>query len=85
MGGKHHRRTGRHLMQFLYKNGTFVGKFINDSLVMHNLVTHIDRRTKLVEGCLDDFDGPVNTGAKAARRGESKMFCCFSHAIVHAR
>jgi hypothetical protein len=36
---------------------------------MHDLVTHVNRRTDLFEGTFDDFDSPVDTGAESAGIG----------------
>ncbi|GAB2176118.1 hypothetical protein DLREEDagr8_16760 [Dongia sp. agr-C8] len=37
---------------------------------MHNLVAHIDRGAKPLQGALDNLDGAIHPGAEAARRGK---------------
>ena len=39
-------------------------------LVVHDLVTHIDRRAEFLQRPFDDLDGAHHAGAEAARLGE---------------
>ena len=43
---------------------------LDDVLVVHDLVAHIDRRTVFLQGALDDLDGADHAGAKSARLSE---------------
>jgi hypothetical protein len=40
---------------------------------MHHLVTHVNRRTVQREGALNDLDGAINAGTKAAGFGEENL------------
>jgi hypothetical protein len=44
-------------------------KPVDDKAVVNDLVADIDRRAEPLERQLDDLDGAIDTGAKAARRG----------------
>jgi hypothetical protein len=39
--------------------------------VVHNLVAHIDRRSKALDGALDDFNRAFDAGAEAARLSQN--------------
>ena len=43
---------------------------LDDVLVVHDLMAHIDRRTVFLQGALDDLDGTHHAGAKTARLSE---------------
>jgi hypothetical protein len=42
--------------------------------VVHDLLAHVDRRAVQLERALDRLDGPLDTGAVTARRGEKNAF-----------
>ena len=44
---------------------------VDHMAVVHDLVAHIDRGAVLLDGALDDLDGPVDPGAEAARGRQS--------------
>ena len=46
---------------------------LDDVLVVHDLLAHVDRRAVELERALDGLDGPVDAGAVAARRGEQEL------------
>ena len=46
---------------------------VDDELVVHDLVAHVDRRAVLRERLLDDRDRAVDAGAEAARIGEQDV------------
>jgi hypothetical protein len=68
---KDHRLVrGRDLVELLHKNGTFGPQAIDDEAVVHDLVADVDRSAELLQGQLDDLDGPIDTGAETARGSE---------------
>ena len=46
-------------------------EIVNDVLVVHHLVSHIDGSPKFLQRSLDDGDGAINARAKAARVGQN--------------
>ncbi len=60
----------RHLIEFLDEDGAALAQVVHDELVVHHLVTHVDRRTEDIEGTVDDLDGAIHAGAEAAGIGE---------------
>src|SRR6201999_3500289 len=60
---------------------------LDDVLVVHDLLAHVDRRTVLLQGLLDGDDCAVHTSAVATGGGEQDPAGCLSgHApIVRAR
>ena len=62
--------AGGNVGQVFDKDGAFGLEIFNDKFVMHDFMTYIDRRAEFKKRELDDFDGAVDTGAKAARIGE---------------
>ena len=70
MGGKDHRAVGGRIVQLFDKHRALGLKPVDDKLVMHNFVAHIDRGTPFAQGHLDDLDGAVHTGAEPSWCGE---------------
>ncbi len=71
VGGKDHGRVGiRDFVQFFDEDGALGPERFHHEAVMDDLVAHIDRRAIFGERQLDDLDGTVDAGAKAARRRE---------------
>ena len=68
--GEHDRAAGRNLVELLDEHGAFRLQIVDDELVVHDFVAHVDRRAELRERLLDDGDGAVDAGAEAARIGE---------------
>ena len=56
----------RHFVQFFDEDCSLGLQRIHDVSIVHDLVADIDRRTVFLERPLDDFDGPVDSGAKSA-------------------
>ena len=82
MGREDHRPVGGAFVQFFDKDRALVAQAVNDEFVMHDLVADIDRRAPFLTRHFDDLDGPVDTGTKAARRGQikRKRGLCVFHA-----
>jgi hypothetical protein len=57
-------------LQFFDENCAFVAQLIDDIIIVHDLVAHIDRCAKLRERSLNDFDRAIYSGTKATRLGE---------------
>ncbi|MNE75707.1 hypothetical protein D3C80_1718910 [compost metagenome] len=70
MGGKHHRPVVRALVQLLDEDRPHALQPLDDVAVVDDLVADIDGSAELLDGALDDLDGPIHPGAEAARRGE---------------
>ncbi len=56
------------------KIAPFLLQVVDDVGVVHDLVPHVDRRAEADQGALDDLDGPIDAGAKAARLGQDDFF-----------
>ena len=56
------------------KIAPFLLQVVDDVGVVHDLVAHVDRRAEALQRALDDLDGAVDAGAKAARLGEDDFF-----------
>ena len=56
----------RDLVELLHKNGAFRLEIINHVAIVDDLVSHIDRRSELLQRQFDDPDGAIDAGAKAA-------------------
>ena len=69
VGGKHQRIAGRDVIELLDEDRALVAQVLDDIGVVDDFVTHVDRRAELLQGALDDVDGAVDAGAKAARLG----------------
>ncbi|OPZ08337.1 MAG: hypothetical protein BWZ07_03172 [Alphaproteobacteria bacterium ADurb.BinA280] len=62
-------------------------QIVNDVLVVHHLVSHIDGSPKFLQRTLDDGDGAINARAKAARVGKDdglrlKSDRCCVHGLI---
>ena len=73
VGGEHHRRVVRHLVQLLDENGALALQALHHEAVVDDLVAHIDRGAVLADRLLDDLDGAVHPGAEAARAGKQDV------------
>ena len=56
------------LVELLDEDRAFGAQAFDDVAVVDDLVADIDRRAEFLERQLDDLDGSLNPGAKAARR-----------------
>ena len=52
-----------HLVEFLNESA-FITQILDDMPVMHDLMTHIDRRTVLLQRAIDDLDRTDNPAQK---------------------
>jgi len=70
---KDRARTARNLREVLYEACALGLQALNHMAVVHNLVPHIDRRSILLKGPLDDLDGSNDAGTVAARLGQDHL------------
>jgi hypothetical protein len=70
--GKDNARIGRCLGQFFDEYSSLSLETFDNGPVMHDLVPHIDRRTKSLNRQLDDPNRSIDACAKAARRGQEQ-------------
>jgi hypothetical protein len=71
VGGEHDVAPLGTSCQLLDEDCALGLQIVDDELVVHDLVAHVDRRAELRERLLDDSDGAVDAGAEAAGIGES--------------
>jgi hypothetical protein len=70
VGAEDRHRVGRHFGKVFDKARAFGLQTLHNMLVVHDFVTHIDRRTELLQRALDDLDGAHDAGAETARLGK---------------
>jgi hypothetical protein len=68
--GEDHHRALRHLAQVIGEYRALPAKVLDDVAVVHDLVSHVDRRAVDLERHVHDVDRAVHAGAESARRGE---------------
>ena len=73
MGAEHHRATVGHFVQLVDEHRAHPAKPVDDKFVVDDLVPDIDRRAVTLDRFLDDGNGTVDSGAKAARRRDQDM------------
>ena len=61
----------RNLGKVLDEMSAFGLQALNDVLVVHDFVAHIDRRTVFLQSALDNFDGADDAGTKTTWLGEN--------------
>ena len=72
VGAENYRRIVWHFVEFIDENRTFFAQTIDHVLVVHYLVTHVDRPAVDFERFLDNADGAIDAGAEAA--GVSEVY-----------
>jgi hypothetical protein len=72
MGGEHHGRAGRHLVQLVHEHRALGLQALDHVAVVHDLVAHIDGGAVALERALDDLDGALDAGAETARRSQKQ-------------
>ena len=65
--------AGRHLVELLDEHRALLAQVVDDELVVHDLVAHVDRRAVALERALDDVDRAFDAGAEAAGVGEEDV------------
>ncbi|MET3556564.1 hypothetical protein ABIC50_006512 [Burkholderia sp. 567] len=60
----------RHLVELLNESCPFITQIFDDMPVMHDLMTHIDRRAVLLQRAIDDLDCADNPRTEAAGLGK---------------
>ena len=70
MGAEDQQRALRDHVRVVDEDDALVPQPLDHVAVVDDLVAHVDGRPEALEGDLDDLDGPVHTGTKAAGIGE---------------
>ncbi len=74
MRGKDHRRVGvGNFVELLDKDRALGAQAVDHVAVMHDLVTHIDRRPVQRQSAFHRVDRAHHAGAKAARRAQNHV------------
>src|SRR5262245_16790403 len=71
MGAENRYRVRGDLGQVLDEPGALGLEALNNVLVVHDLVAHIDRRPIFLQGALDDLDGTNHAGAESPGLGQN--------------
>ncbi len=71
--GEHRHGIRRYLRELLDEHCALGLQVLDDVLVVHDLVTHVDRRAVLLQRALDDLDRTHHAGAKAAGLGQDNL------------
>src|SRR5262249_37149390 len=69
-----------HLGELVHEHRAARAQAVDHETVVHDFVAHVDRRTERFQRALDDLDGAVDTGTKAAGIGEQDF-----HAAIIAQ
>src|SRR4029077_2553345 len=76
VGAEHGQRAlGYGLVELVDEDRATLAQLLDDVLVVDDLLAYVDRRSVELERALDGLDGPVDTGAIAAWRGEQELGC----------
>src|SRR6266511_702581 len=73
MRAEHDDAARRNLRQLVDEDRAQAFEPVDDELVVHDLVAHVNRRAELLQRLLDDGDRAVDAGAKAAGIGEDNV------------
>ena len=68
-----HGAARRYLVEVLDEHGALGAEAVDDELVVHDLVAHVDRRAVQLERALDDLDGALDAGAEPSRVREQYL------------
>ena len=67
------RALGDRVVELLDEDRAALAQLLDDVLVVHDLLAHVDRRAVELERALDGLHGAVDAGAVAARGGEQEL------------
>ena len=84
MRAQYDDRTLGHLGQFLDEDRPARAQLLDDVLVVHDLLAHVDRRSVEIEGLLDGDHCPVHAGAVATGGGQKDGSGC-AHVVNASR
>ncbi len=73
VGGEDNDAVIGYLIQLLDEHGSGILELVHHIAVVHHLMADIDGGTELLQCTLDDADGAVDTGAKAAGIGQQDI------------
>ena len=66
MGAEDSDRAFRHLVDLLDEDRALLPQIVHHTLVVHDLVTDVDRRAEDFEGALHNLDRPLDACAESA-------------------
>ncbi len=69
VSGKHRHRSRRNFIKLIDEHRAPSPQILHDMPVVHDFVTHVDRRSVFLQRAFDDFDCPLDAGAEAAGLG----------------
>ena len=78
VGGEDQNAAFGDIRQIIREDGPPAAQSLHDMLIMDDLMAHIDGRPEDFQRLLDHINGPVHTGAEAARAGKK----CFHGMII---
>ena len=73
MRAEHDRAAGRNVVELVDEHRALRAQVVDDEFVVDDFVANVDRRAELRQRLLDDRDGAVDAGAKAAGIGENDV------------
>ena len=79
VGGINQRGACGHIGQIFNKHRAFFAQVVDHKFIVHHFMAHINRRTEAFDSTLNNADGAIHPGAKAARIGQKNGF------VVHNR
>ena len=65
--------SGIAVVELVDEDRAALAQVLDDVLVVHDLLAHVDRRAVQLERALDGLDGAVDAGAVAARGREQEL------------
>ena len=69
VGAEDGHRAGRDLVELVDEDRAAGAQILDHVAVVHDLVTHIDRRAVFLQRPLDDLDRPLDAGAESRGAG----------------
>src|SRR5579885_3648922 len=73
MGAEDQRTVVRDLRQVVHEHGALGGQLADHTLVVDDLVAHVDRRAPALQRPLDDVDRACHARAEPARRSHDDL------------
>ena len=74
VGGEYDDRAFGNLVDLVHEYDALFPEGVDDKLVVHDFMAHIDGGAEFFEGLLDYVDGTVNAGTEPAGGGKYNLF-----------
>jgi hypothetical protein len=71
--GKDHRAAVGYFVQLFHENRSQPAQPVDNEAIVDNFMPDIDRRAEPLDRQLDDLDGAIDSGAKAARSSDQQL------------